>query len=56
MNTEEKLERVADNLDRLTIVVDTLAATATARNNGLDALLKIVETNSQQIAATDRQR
>lgn len=46
MNTEERLERVSDKLDRLTIIVDALAVTATARNIQLDALRKIVEENS----------
>jgi ABC-type transporter Mla subunit MlaD len=55
MTTEEKLERVSDNLDRLTTIVDTLAATVVAHDNQLDALLKIVEKHCAQIAAQGEQ-
>jgi len=62
MTTEEKLDRVADNLDKLTAIVNTLASSVVAHDNQLDALLVIVEKHSaqlavqsEQIAATERQ-
>jgi hypothetical protein len=62
MTTEEKLDRVAENLDRLTGVVNTLASSIVAHDNQIEALIRIVEKHSaqlavqsEQIAATERQ-
>jgi hypothetical protein len=43
VTTEEKLDRVASNLDRLTGVVDSLAASIVAHDNQIEALIKIAE-------------
>lgn len=48
MTTEEKLDRVADNLDRLTGVVNTLASSVVAHDNQIEALLKISEQNASE--------
>jgi ABC-type transporter Mla subunit MlaD len=55
MTTDEKLDRVAENLDRLTAVVSTLASSVAAHDNQIDALIRIAEKHSEQIAAMQRQ-
>ena len=55
MTTEEKLDRVADNLSNLASVVNTLAGSIVAHDNQIEALIRVVEKNSAQIAAQGEQ-
>jgi len=49
MTTDERLDRVASNLDRLTGVVDALANTAVAHDNQIDGLIRVAEQQNIEI-------
>ena len=49
MATDERLDRVASNLDRLTGVVDGLASTAVAHDNQIDGLIRVAEKAAAEI-------
>jgi len=49
MATDERLDRVASNLDRLTGVVDGLASTAVAHDNQIDGLIRVAEQQNIEI-------
>jgi uncharacterized coiled-coil protein SlyX len=62
MTPEERIERTEANLDRLTVVVDTLASSVVAHDNQIeahdrqiDALLTVVEKQGKEIADMARQ-
>jgi intracellular sulfur oxidation DsrE/DsrF family protein len=55
VTTEEKLDRVADNLDRLTSVVSALASSVVAHDNQIESLLRAAEKHEQAIANLERQ-
>jgi hypothetical protein len=43
-----------ERLERLTIIVDSLASSVVHHDNQIEALIKVVEKNSKQIAKTAR--
>jgi len=49
MATDERLDRVASNLDRLTGVGDGLASTAVAHDNQIDGLIRVAEQQNIEI-------
>jgi hypothetical protein len=50
MTTEEKLDRLTDNLNHLTGVVGTLAASIVAHDAQIENLIKIAEQHHAEIA------
>jgi hypothetical protein len=48
LTIEEKIERTAENLNRLTGVVDTLAASVIAHDQQIEVLIKISEQNARE--------
>ncbi|HYW47095.1 MAG TPA: hypothetical protein VE959_29785 [Bryobacteraceae bacterium] len=55
MTTEEKLDRVAANLERLAGIVDPLAGTVVAHDNRIGALLTLAEKHDKAIANLEKQ-
>jgi outer membrane murein-binding lipoprotein Lpp len=49
MTTDERLDRVASNLDRLTGVVDALASSAVAHDKQISALSPVTEKADAEI-------
>jgi hypothetical protein len=52
---EERLDRVADTLDRLVGVMDGLAGTVVAHDKQLDVLIKLAEKHEGAIADLERE-
>jgi thioesterase domain-containing protein len=55
VTVEEKLDRVADNLDRLVGVVNSLASSVVAHDNQLETLIQLAEKHDAAIANLERQ-
>jgi len=50
MTTEDKLAQVADNLDRLSQVTNTLAGSVAAHDDQIEALMRVAETHDTHMA------
>lgn len=55
MTTAEKIDRLTDNLDRLTQVVNTLASTAAHHDDQIGALIAVAEKHEAQMQALVRE-
>jgi hypothetical protein len=48
LTTDERIDRLTENLDRLAGVVNALASTVVAHDNQIDALIKFSEQNARE--------
>jgi chromosome segregation ATPase len=53
VTTDEKIERLAENLENLTGVVTSLASTVVAHDNQIEQLIKVAEIQRDESARTN---